>query len=70
MGERGAKVTNTEVQSPYLDVHQAAAYCRIAVRTLYNHRKEIERMPGIGKLIFTREQLDKWLSTRRRRRRG
>lgn len=54
--------------SPYLDVRQAAAYCRCAVQTIYNNRRQIERMPGLRKLLFTRESLDKWLATRRRRR--
>lgn len=54
--------------SPYLDVVEAARYCRVTRKTIYNHRAEIERCPGIGKLVFTREALDKWLQTRRRRR--
>lgn len=53
--------------SPYLTVEEAAAYCRVAVQTIYNHRRYIERLPGIGTLLFTREALDRWLSTRRRR---
>jgi hypothetical protein len=51
---------------PYLDVREAAAYCRVAVQTIYNNRRHIERMPGIRKLLFTREALDKWLAGRRR----
>jgi excisionase family DNA binding protein len=55
--------------SPYLTVEEAATYCRVAVQTIYNHRKEIERMPGLGKkLLFRREALDRWLETRRKRR--
>ncbi len=54
--------------SPYLTVEEAAAYCRVAVQTIYNHRREIERLPGLQrKLLFRRETLDKWLETRRKR---
>jgi excisionase family DNA binding protein len=54
--------------SPYLTVEEAATYCRVAVQTIYNHRKEIERLPGTRKLLFKRESLDRWLETRRKRR--
>ena len=57
------------VDTPYLDVKQAAAYCRVAVKTLYNHRRHIERMPGVRKLVFRKEALDKWLASRRKPRR-
>ena len=60
--------SNSGIKSPYLDVDEAALYCRLARQTLYNHRSEIERQPGIGKLLFTREALDRWLATRNRRR--
>jgi excisionase family DNA binding protein len=49
----------------YLTVQEAAAYCRLAVQTIYNNRKHIERMPGVRKLLFTRDALDAWLATRR-----
>lgn len=52
--------------SPYLDVAQAAAYCHVAVRTIYNNRRRIDRLPGIRKLLFTREALDRWLAGRNR----
>ncbi|MBX9627566.1 MAG: helix-turn-helix domain-containing protein [Gemmataceae bacterium] len=55
--------------SPYLDIDQAAEYTRLAKKTLYNHRHEVERVPGIGKLVFTRAALDDWLTTRRKRKR-
>jgi hypothetical protein len=55
------------VESPYLSTAEAAAYCRVAKKTLYNHRKYIERVPGVGKLLFTRAALDKWLATRRKK---
>lgn len=55
-----------EVDTPYLTVEDAASYCRVAVQTIYNNRRHIQRMPGIRKLLFTREALDRWLSTRRK----
>ena len=48
----------------YLTVQDAAAYCRLAVQTIYNNRRYIKRMPGVRKLLFTREALDAWLATR------
>jgi excisionase family DNA binding protein len=52
----------------YLTVREAAEYCRVAVQTIYNNRRFIARMPGVRKLLFTREALDAWLATRRPRR--
>jgi hypothetical protein len=54
--------------SPYLDVDEAARYCRVAVQTIYNNSRFIARQPGVGKLLFTREALDHWLGTRKKRR--
>lgn len=59
----------TDERPKYLTVQDAAAYCRVAVQTIYNNRRHIERMPGVRKLLFTREALDAWLATRRTRRR-
>lgn len=53
-------------ESPYLDVTEAARYCRVAVQTIYNNRRLIARQPGITKLLFTREALDKWLGSRKK----
>lgn len=53
----------------YLTVTEAAIYCRVAVQTIYNNRRHIERMPGVRKLLFTRDALDRWLATRKSRRR-
>lgn len=53
----------------YLTVQEAATYCRVAVQTIYNNRRHIARMPGVRKLLFTREALDTWLATRHARRR-
>lgn len=59
---------STTIESPYLTVEEAAAYCRVSVKTIYNHRHEIRSVPGTGKLLFLREELDRWLSTRRKKR--
>jgi hypothetical protein len=61
----GAEYTRNEAKSPYLNSRQAADYCNISVKTLYNRRREIRSMPGVGKLLFRREELDRWLATRR-----
>jgi hypothetical protein len=58
-----SSLTNT-VEPKYLTVQDAASYCRLAVQTIYNNRKHIARMPGVRKLLFTREALDNWLATR------
>lgn len=57
----------TERPTPYLNLEEAANYCRLAPKTLYNHRQEITRVPGIGKLLFTKEHLDSWLNRRKKR---
>jgi len=63
--------TLTAKRSPkYLTVQEAAAYCRVAVQTIYNNRRHIARMPGVRKLLFTREALDRWLATKRCSRTG
>jgi hypothetical protein len=54
-----------EVDTPYMNVQEAAAYCRLSVQTLYNSRKELDSVPGSRRLIFTREILDAWLAKRR-----
>lgn len=59
-----AKTVPANQPPRYLTVQDAAAYCRVAVQTIYNNRRHIERMPGVRKLLFTREALDRWLATR------
>jgi len=61
-------VEKVKIESPYLNVEEAAAYCGLAVRTIYKNRRYIERQPGTRKLLFKREALDKFLATRRKRR--
>lgn len=62
-----SELTPKAVEPKYLTVEDAAVYCRLAVQTIYNNRRYIARMPGVGKLLFTREALDNWLATRRKR---
>ena len=59
-----AKTLPARPEPKYLTVKDAAAYCRVAVQTIYNNRRYIARMPGVRKLLFTREALDAWLARR------
>jgi len=56
------------VESPYLTAIETAAYLRCTVQAVYAlvKRRRIFPMPGRpGRLLFTREALDRYLSTRR-----
>jgi hypothetical protein len=61
-----AQTVPAKSEPKYLTVQDAADYCRVAVQTIYNNRRHIERMPGVRKLLFTRPALDRWLATRRK----
>jgi excisionase family DNA binding protein len=54
--------------SPYLTCPEAAAYLRTTPQGIYSlvKRGRLHPMPGSGKLLFTREALDRCLATRRR----
>ena len=57
--------------SPYLVIAEAAAYLRRSVQAVYAlvKRRKLKPMPGSpGRLLFTREALDEYLSGRTRRR--
>jgi hypothetical protein len=54
-------------ESPYYRSTEAAAYCKVSLQTLYNHRREI-RAVRTRPLLFTQAALDKWLSSPRKRR--
>lgn len=56
------------VISPYLTAVEAAAYIRSTVQGVYAlvKRGRVKPMPGSGKLLFTREALDKYLAGKRR----
>lgn len=55
--------------SPYLTAAEAAAYLRTTVQGIYSlvKRERLRPMPGRpGRLLFTREALDRYLHTRHR----
>jgi hypothetical protein len=55
--------------SPYLTCPEAAAYIRTTPQGIYSlvKRARLHPMPGSGKLLFTREELDACLKKRRRK---
>lgn len=59
----------SSVVSPYLTTPEAAAYLRTTVHGIYSlvKRSRLHAMPGRpGRLLFTRQALDRYLTTRRR----
>jgi excisionase family DNA binding protein len=55
--------------SPYLTTPEAAAYLRTTTQGIYSlvKRNRLHAMPGRpGRLLFTRQALDRYLTTRRR----
>lgn len=57
-------------ESPYLTVTEAAAYLKTTRHGIYslNKRNKIKPMPGRpGRLLFTREDLDRYLKGKFRR---
>ena len=57
------------VVSPYLTAPEAAIYLRTTVQGVYAlvKRGRLKPMPGSGRLLFTRDALDRCLAQRRRR---
>jgi excisionase family DNA binding protein len=58
------------VASPYLTAGEAAAYIRSTVQGIYSlvKRRRLHPMPGRpGRLLFTREALDRYLRTRHKK---
>jgi len=56
------------ILSPYLTAEEAAAYLRTTVQGIYSlvKRRKIRPMPGRpGRLLFTREALDRYLAGKR-----
>ncbi|MBX9582546.1 MAG: helix-turn-helix domain-containing protein [Gemmataceae bacterium] len=69
MGEQTATRTPGAVPPPYLTAAEAAAHLRTTVQGVYAlvKRGRLHPMPGRpGRLLFTRETLDRSLTTRRR----
>jgi excisionase family DNA binding protein len=60
---------SSAVISPYLTASEAAVYIRSTVQGVYAlvKRNRIKPMPGSGKLLFTREALDKYLNGKLRK---
>ncbi len=62
-------MVGTPIVSPYLTAAEAAAYLRTTLNGIYSlvKRGRLHPMPGRpGRLLFTREALDRYLTTRRR----
>lgn len=62
-------MNETPVISPYLTASEAAAYLRTTVQGIYSlvKRGKLKPMPGRpGRLLFTREILDQYVSSRYR----
>lgn len=59
------------IQSPYLTLSEAAAYCRRAPKTLSNHLSQgnLRTLPGTRPPLFRKEELDAWLTAPGNRRR-
>jgi excisionase family DNA binding protein len=54
--------------SPYFTAIEAAMYLRTTVQGIYSlvKRGRLKPMPGSGRLLFTRDALDRYLTTRHR----
>jgi hypothetical protein len=62
--ERMPEVSHPE-GSPYLDVNQAAVYCKVRPQTIYNNTRKIRaHRSGRAGLLFTRQALDEWMAKR------
>jgi excisionase family DNA binding protein len=63
-------ILNGSVPSPYLTAAEAAAYIRSTIQAIYAlvKRGRLKPMPGRpGRLLFTREALDNYLTGKFRR---
>ncbi|HEY7158983.1 MAG TPA: helix-turn-helix domain-containing protein [Gemmataceae bacterium] len=61
--------TQPNIISPYLTAIEAASYLRTTVQGIYAlvKRGRLKPMPGFGRLLFTKEELDACLQRKRRR---
>ena len=59
----------SKLESPYFTAAEAAAYIRSTVQGVYAlvKRGRLKPMPGSGKLLFTREALDRYLNGKLRK---
>jgi hypothetical protein len=64
------KLNSAPGQSPYLSAAEAAHYIRSTIRGIYQlvYRGLLTPCPGTRKLLFTKEELDLYLTTPRSRR--
>lgn len=62
-------MSEDKVISPYLTASEAAQYIRSTVQGIYAlvKRGRVKPMPGTTKLLFTRESLDRYLTSKPRR---
>ena len=68
--EREETMDGLKIESPYLTAPEAAAYIRSTVQGVYSlvKRGKLRPMPGRpGRLLFTREALDRFLEGKYRR---
>ncbi len=59
----------SQIVSPYLTAVEAAVYLRTTVQGIYAlvKRGRLKPMPGFGRLLFTRAEMDACLQRKRRR---
>jgi hypothetical protein len=57
------------IESPYYTASEAALYLRTTVQGIYSRvkRGRLKPLPGSGRLLFTREELDECLRRRPRK---
>ncbi len=53
-------------QDGHYNIDQAAQYCRCSKGTIYRYRHKIKRLPGLTKLIFTKQSLDNFLQGKKK----
>jgi hypothetical protein len=69
-GDKTVELTPPCPTSPYLLAAEAAVYLRTTVQGIYSlvKRRKLQPMPGRpGRLLFTRESLDRYVNSRFRR---
>lgn len=65
--EMSPETGSAQITSPYYVADEAAAYLRTTVQGVYSlvKRGKVKPMPGRpGRLLFTREALEKYLNSR------
>ena len=66
MNGAAGEETSAPGRSPFLTAPEAAAYCRVSLRTLHERarRREIphRRLHGTRRLLFVAAELDAWIA--------